>query len=309
MINDTRIKKQINEKYNSHLKEEKIYCQVQQEHHIEDHQTINPQIFVQQEDIITLNIGKNLYTNGDYSQSMTHIQKIINKYKHYNVYNSFYIDLLFSYSNICEIFNKHYIYFDTLKDIMKNIDTLCISDAQKNFCKSIYPTVCLRLKHYELSFEYIHFLNDIKGPNIHCQNMSFFKNNDTQKTLLLYDGGGLGDKIMLSRFIPQLCTTYNKNTIVFLCADRLVWLFQEIYTNIPNLLLIPQSHTHLLPMFDYHCSLLSLLKYLNITYNNIYQDTTISKINVTMTSQVQNIVSSFNKPTYVLNWKGTKQFT
>ena len=164
--------------------------------------------------------------------------------------------------------------------------------------------MCLRLKHYELSFEYIHFLNYIKGPNIHCQNMSFFKNNDTQKTLLLYDGGGLGDKIMLSRFIPQLCTTYNKNTIVFLCADRLVWLFQEIYTNIPNLLLVPQSHTHLLPMFDYHCSLLSLLKHLNITYNNIYQDTTISKINVTMTSQVQNIVSSFNKPTFVLNWKG-----
>ena len=140
--NRYRIKKQINEKYNSHLKEEKIYSQIQQEHHIENHQTTKPQIIVQQEDITTLEIGKQLYTNGEYSQSMTCIQNIMDKYKHYNVYNSFYIDLLFSYSNICEIFNKHYIYFDTLKDIMKNIDTLCISDHRKISVK-VYTPHCV----------------------------------------------------------------------------------------------------------------------------------------------------------------------
>ena len=45
--------------------------------------------------------------------------------------------------------------------------------------------------------------------------MSFFKENDVNKTILLYNGGGFGDKIMLSRFINIICEKYKQNNIIF----------------------------------------------------------------------------------------------
>ena len=67
-----------------------------------------------------------------------------------------------------------------------------------------------------MSFKTINTINSIQGPNISYENMSFFKENDKNKTLLIYDGGGFGDKIMFSRFIPKLCNSFKDNKIIFL---------------------------------------------------------------------------------------------
>ena len=128
----------------------------------------------------------------------------------------------------------------------------------------------MNIKKYELSFKTINTINSIQGPNISYENMSFFKENDKNKTLLIYDGGGFGDKIMFSRFIPKLCNSFKDNKIIFFVSDKLVWFFNKVFKNIHNLRLVHESTPIFIGKYDYHCSLLSLLKHFNITYDKLY---------------------------------------
>ena len=41
------------------------------------------------------------------------------------------------------------------------------------------------------------------------------------KIQLIYDQGGIGDKIMLSRFIPRFCDKYKENAIIFVVDEKL----------------------------------------------------------------------------------------
>ena len=131
-----RIKKQINQVNNSSLFEEKIYKNT-----IKNDDNLNniKNIVITQEDRVNLELGKNLYTNGIYYESLQIIKNIMEKFSNYDKFNSFHIDLLFSYSNICGIFNRKFPYFDKLITIMKNIELLPISLAQKNFVNPFLP--------------------------------------------------------------------------------------------------------------------------------------------------------------------------
>ena len=101
--------------------------------------------------------------------------------------------------------------------------------------------------------------------------MSFFNENDSNKNLLIYDGGGLGDKFMFARFIPILCKKYERNRIIFLQMITLHG-FDDVFGNIKNLKIVGYTKPFLLGKFDYHCSLLSLLKYLKIEYESLTFD-------------------------------------
>ena len=96
ITNDLRyeIKSQINNKYNSLIKEEKIYDISRTEENN-----------YSGEDYKKLNEGKFLYMNGEYERSMRILNSLIKKYKNYNKNDDFYIDLLFSYNNVCSVFN------------------------------------------------------------------------------------------------------------------------------------------------------------------------------------------------------------
>ncbi|MDC0142064.1 hypothetical protein OAI84_00540, partial [bacterium] len=255
-------------------------------------------------DMKNLEIGKQLYTNGSYKESMSYIEKIMQKYKEYNTYDSFFIDLLFSYSNICSIFNKPYIYFDKVKQLMTKIDTINITKEQTNFCKAIYVMVCLKMKLYKLSYEYLNHIGCIKGPNICYNNMSFFNVNDKNKILFIYDGGGLGDKFLFSRFIPKISKKYNDNKIIFLVNDRLVWFFKELFKNLLNIRIVSDKQLHCIGHFDYHCNLISFLKHLNITYKTLYNTPLYKEINININDECKKIIDTFNKRTYIFNWKG-----
>lgn len=287
ILNDQRyiIKKKINQKYKSDIQEEKIY----------NDNTIDKK---------KLEIGKKLYTDGHYEQSLSCIEKIMNKYKDYQHINSFYIDLLFSYSNILNIFNKTFPYFTKIKNIMSTLNTTNISKEQKDFCKKIYCTICLRKQLYQESYDYLNYINYIVAPNISCVNMCFFNKNDMNKTLLIYDGGGIGDKIMLSRFIPELCILYSYHHIKFLVPNSLLWFFKMCFKHLENLTVISDKTPQFIGNFDYHCSLLSLLKYLHITYDTIKPSSVYKDICVTISDPCHQIIKSFNKKTYILNWKG-----
>ena len=296
--NDRRysVKSEINKKYNSDIKEEKIYNKIK----IIDTDNVEYDI----NDLKRLEIGKKLYTDGYYNQSLKCIENIMNKYKNNKIYDSFLIDLFFSYSNICNIFNKSFPYFNRLLEIVNNLNKINISDEQKQFCCFIFSTLCLSQKKYVMSFNYLKYINYINGPNINCNNMSFFKQDDKDKTLLIYDGGGLGDKIMLSRFIPKLCNDYKDNNIIFLVCDRIVWLFKKTFKNLSNLTIISDKTTNLIREFDYHCSLLNLVKYFNITYDKIYMIDNYKNLNIKINKKCNKIISSIKDNTYIINWKG-----
>jgi len=295
--NDKRylIKKYINEKYNSELKEEKIYKNFEIEV-----STCN--------DVNNLEIGKKLYTEGKYYKSLQIIEKIMKKYENNENYDSFYIDLLFSYNNICNIFNKHFSYFDKLTYIMDNLPMLNISVQQKKFCCEAIALISLKLKNYKKSYDYLNLINYITGPNINFYNMGFFSHTDVNKTLLLYDGGGIGDVIMFMRFIPLLCNKYNKNKITFLINHKIYWMVYEVFKIYNNLKFIPDNKLKkdIIGNFDYHCSQISLIKHLKIEYNSLKFKPLLKELQINISNKLKIIIDEIKSKenTYIFNWKG-----
>jgi len=300
ITNDERytIKKKINTKYSSDLKEEKIYA----------NQTSLPCILIQDKDRIMLEKGKHLYTINNYEESYQIINKIMNKYKDYDKFDDFYVDLLFSYSNITNIFGYTNNHIHKIDVFMKTIENCKLSSEQIVFCKTIYVMICLKSLKYKESKPYLAYFNDIRGPNVNRENMSFFKKNDIGETLLVYDGGGLGDAFMLSRFIPILCDKYKRNYIVFFTHDELYWIFIKIFDNIDNLTIIPYEQHNRLPKFEYHTNLIKLIDYLNYDYDTLPKPLLLDSIlNENVSYKCQEILyylKSCNKRKYILNWFG-----
>jgi len=292
--NDQRyiIKNKINTKYFSDLKEEKIYTS-----NIDNLKSI-----------ALLEKGKYLYTNGSYEDSYKIIHELMNKYKDYTEFDAFFVDLLFSYSNITNIFKYKNIHFHKIETFMKTIDSCKLSKEQIVFCKELYVIHCLSKLKYNDAKKYLGYYNSISGPNVNSENISFFKKDDIDKTLLIYDGGGLGDKFMLCRFVPILCENYRNNNIVFFIDDKLLWIFNKLFKNISNLIIISYKNHISIPKFDYHTNLIKLIDYLNYDYNNLPKQLFINSIlNENICQNCKNIVSflkSCNKKKYILNWFG-----
>lgn len=309
--NDKRyqVKKQINDKYNSFLTEEKIYKRAS----LSTIPINETDIVVEANDMRRLEICKQLYSSGNYDDSMTGIQKLIRKYQNYSKYDAFFVDLMFSYSIICSIFDTENEYEYKIYDIMDFLSTLNIPDVQKDFCRSQFTTLCLGRKDYLHKNTTLSCINSITGPNISHKNMSFFKENDTNKTLLIYDGGGIGDKFMFGRLvfllIKNYITTQNNNKIIFIVQDPILWFMREILKEYNTITFISSRQLFLVGKYDYHCNLLSLVKYLNISYDTLpatfvpFND----KLNVEITDRCNSVLSTIQPNTYILNWKGNPE--
>jgi len=288
--NDKRyqVKRQINDKYGSELKEEKIYKK-------KTHPVPN------QNDNQLLEKGKYDYAQGNYLDSYTALHSLTKKFKDHPKFDDFYVDLLFSYNNIIHMYNYPNEYKASIDTIMNQIDDLNISAQLKEFCKKMYITDQLKEKKYTSVFKYINRINDITGPNVSYENMSFFDTDSTGKTLLIYEGGGLGDYFMFSRFIPKLCDSYKENHIVFFVMDCVNWIFRELFKNIPNLSIVTHSESSKMPTFHHHCSVIYLMKVFQIQYENLtFEPMMTHLVEKKLTHQIHHE----NKQTYLFNWKG-----
>jgi hypothetical protein len=107
---------------------------------------------------------------------------------------------------------------------------------------------------------------------------------------------------MYARFIRKICEINEKNNIVFLIDDGLVWIFKHVYNDIKNIKIIKFSERDNLPFFDYHINITMLLKFLNVTYENLYIDYYLKNIPET-TFDTSNIIDS-TKKNIVINWHG-----
>ena len=279
--NDERyqIKRKINIKYGSELIEEKGYAQSHTK-----------------SDLDQLERGKQCYTEGKYTESYEIISKIMQQHAMSNKVDSFMIDLLFSYQNIVNMFHMENPHYGKIQSIMSNIENIDVPNEQNEFMKTNYASYCLQNNDYTNASPYLNQLNSVSGPNVNKKNMSFFSETDSNKTLLVYDGGGIGDKIMLARFIPILCKLYCKNHIIFVTDENIVYLFKACF-EIPNLHITTFANVG---RFDYHCSLLSLIQYLHIEYSDI----TFQPLFTCIPTVDALDIKCENKRQYILNWKG-----
>ena len=137
---------------------------------------------------------------------------------------------------------------------------------------------CLNNSDYNHAKKYLGYFNSISGPNVYSDNISFFKTNDFNKTLLIYDGGGFGDKFMFCRFIPFLCEKYKTHNIIFIVDRELIWIFNKLFENISNLNIFSYDKLSSLPKFDYHTNLIKLIDYLNYDYCNLPKQLSLDPI-------------------------------
>jgi len=309
-FNDKRaeIKKKINQEFNSFLKEEKIYTNY--------NQLLQQNRVIQEKDLKLLEKGKKFYVDGTYKESLEIIEKLYNKYiKNDNIdfnndidFNNFIIELCFSYWNIKVMFTKGSINIDILKKIVENLYQISCSPKLKDYCKQKFCICCLQLNRFSLAYPYLNNYNYITGPGVNKDNMSFFKNTDTGKTLFLYDGGGIGDIIMLSRFVPIICNHYSSNYIILLVNIRIAWIFQKIFSQYKNLKIITEENLDNNFSFDYHTNLIYFFKHFSIkkreeiTFSYLFDKIDLPKSQIVF--KILDKINSSSRKTYVFNWKG-----
>ena len=274
--NDLRyqVKKQINEEYSSQIKEEKIY-------------KLN-----KLDQFTLLQNCQHAYDSGNITFAKHIITKLMKKYIKPNLlYNDFTVNLLISYDNINNFYMEE-SYNQIFKDLLLNISNISISEPLKEFTKRHLLFHFLRKKQYKQVYSFFNEINSISGPNVTKDTMSYNKENNT---ILLYDGGGIGDKIMFFRFVLNL--PQNQNFIFFL-NDELVWIFKQICPS--NVQLLGYKEAVKMPSFSSHCSLFYLMKVLEITETNLPFEPYLKSLQGTSYTLPN---SSYSRR-YIFNWKG-----
>ena len=303
ITNDERynIKKQINEKYNSHIIEEKIYKnEISNNKRVLDNTISN-------NDEKKLKQATLLFSMCKIKESYSILSALVNNYENCNIVNYFTANLFFSF-HICQsTLGLKITHKTNIENIINNIDNLKNSDLKKYINKQTCLYFLL-ISEYKKSYPYLKYINLAEGPfNININTISYLYDNDINKIMLFYSSGGIGDIIMFSRFIPEYCYKYKNNKILYCIKDSLYWLFKKVFNNIDNLLLFPFSKSiEILNKykFNHHTNITEIFKLLDKGYddiknNNYLKDITGSDIDI------NNIIHK-NKKNIIINWKGNK---
>ena len=310
ITNDERynIKKQINEKYNSYIIEEKIYKnEISNNTEISNNKEVLNNNIISNNDEKKLEQATLLFSMHKIKESYSILCALVNNYENCNIVNYFTANLFFLF-HICQstlglkITNK-----TNIENIINNIDNLENSDL-KIYIYNQSGLYFLLIGEYKKSFPYLKYINRAEGPfNININTVSYLDNNDINKIMLFYSSGGIGDIIMFSRFIPEYCYKHKNNKILYCIKDSLYWLFKKVFNNIDNLLLFPFSKSiEILNKykFNHHTNITEIFKLLDKGYddiknNNYLKDITGSDI------EINNIIHK-NKKNIIINWKGNK---
>lgn len=294
-----RIKREINKITNSKYIEEKSY---------------NFQI-VSQKDKTILERAKILYISGQYETAYTTIKELTNKFSDVETPNMFNIELFISAQNIFNVLGYNDSFMDTLHKIMAEIEHYGLDTEFVKYCKNQYCLFCLKERLYTKAYPYLNLVGIISGPGVSYDNMSFPDESDHGKNILIYDGGGIGDKLMLSRFIPDICAKYKNHTITFFLDDNVIWVMKSIFHNIRNLKIVPYSNPRLLGRIDNHFNLMMSLRLLNIEYDNLKFTPLLKDIQTNVNEHTKEIIVNIKnirdrgKKVYVFNWKGNPKNT
>lgn len=216
------------------------------------------------------------------------------------------LQLYCAYEVICTTMGRENPYIHKMTLTHKTIGSALLTHANKTYCMAL-----LHQKEYKKVKRLMPYLQEFTGPtNIKPETMSYFQPNDRNKTLLIYNSGGIGDIIMHGRFIRRICESQPENKIIFLVNDNLSWLFHEalLGCNLPlsNLIIIDLSTFSIFPKkYDYHTNITMLFIHLQLTYDTLYIDYYLEQVkgNPLM---LENYIQP-HKKNIIINWCGNKR--
>ena len=248
----------------------------------------------------TLERAKTLYHSGKYDDAYKTINTLT-KNLQLDTPNIFNIELLISAQNIYNIIGHHdQRLLEAFHKIIKDIEHYGLNAEFITYCKNQYCLICLKNRLYTKAYPYLNFVGVIRGPQVSMFNMSIPNESEQGKNVLIYDGGGIGDKFMLCRFIPDICEKYQNHTITFFLNDNIIWIIKSIFHNIKNLKIVPYSNPRLIGHIDHHFNLMMSLKVLNIQYEDLKFTPLFKNVQTNTNKEIE----YKDKKTYVLNWKG-----
>ena len=289
ITNDKRylIKKQINELFDSVIKEEKIY----------NYETLHNKI----------KESKNYYANGKFLESYNILKNIItsNNIDFENNLTSQNLDILVSYLTACSSVNRNFEFLDIYKNILKNLYILNINTEYSLHIRRSYLYYILYYNDYVNSLDYLKYFGIVSIYNMNYSNTCFIEN--TNDVIFLYIGGGLGDHIMLIRLIKILSDCYPNNKIIYLTLEPIKWLVKYILKDLTNITIITSKeefdNMKLLQVITKHCSILELIKFLKLTKEYIYNNFTPLLETITLTNNFN--MEKIKNNSYIFNWKGS----
>ena len=298
-VNDKRylIKKQINHKYTSDIVEEKLHETLStSSKNTEQNTTV---------DSDQLNLSQQYFASHRIFECEEMISKLVEKYKDREEINDFMTKLFICNNCVREFIGKEPQFLDKIDIYVgaaKCGNLFTTDTAAKEHFYRMYCFSLLKNKEYKKAGPYMKYINIVRGPFISPDSCALdIPNND--KTILLYAGGDIGDKIMFSRFIPQFCKVYSTNTILFLIDDNLTWIFYDAFPGITNLKLINFSARDSIPRFDYHINITQLFYNLNLDYSKIYTNYYLKHVSGSGIN-LDNIIKA-DKLNVVINWHGS----
>jgi hypothetical protein len=298
--NDQRyiIKKQINQLCDSVIQEEKIYTT-----------TIHSPI--QKTDANLFDECVILYNNGEYIKNNQLLKHLCDKLNtNTNTYSNLSIQIFFSYNVSCYMIHITNIYRHKLEEIIDFIhstNTFFPNEFIMN-TKRLYGFVGLEEENYLICKKYTKYVQVVTGSYndeyiITPDNMGFFKQTDTNKCLLIYCSGGIGDIVMFIRFLKVICIeekTKRNNRIIIIMNDELVWMFQPWLQGVCQI--IPTICSTMIKHFDYHLNLTQLIYYYKPeieSFNKLFIDYYLEPL------LIKNTIKK-NKKNIIINWSCNK---
>jgi hypothetical protein len=297
-VNDQRyqIKRQINEKYNSEIIEEKLHKSL----------STTPENNTQNiADLKLLDLAQEYFALNKILDSAKILRDLVVKYNTCDDINDFIAKLFICNNCVREFIGEEPQFLDKLDTyiVAANYNKIFITDpnAKEHFYR-MYCFSLLRNREYKKAGPYMKYMNIVRGPNVSPDTTSIDIPKDG-KTILLYSGGGIGDKIMFGRFIPQFCKVHSTSTILFLIDDGLIWIFLDIFSNITNLKIIKYSDRQSLPDFKYHLNITQLFYSLKLNADDIYTNHYLNDVSES-TINLDNIINA-DKFNVIINWHGS----
>jgi hypothetical protein len=286
MTNDERyrVKRTLNGLMDSTLVEEKIY-------------EPTPFNIETAEDHAYFGRARKAFDRGDYETSFRIFEKLCLKFKE-SPASAFVCDLLSSYDTNAAFLGVQNNYIDLMDQILPQTPQY-IKDP--DHCKHIlmnYGMHLMRRKEYSKATEYLRVMNGVNAPGISPETMSLPPAGTKGATLLVYMGGGIGDKIMFARFIPVLCEEQKDNSVVFLVDDNLYWIFSQVFIQ-PNLRIVPFSMRSIIN-FSHHCNIHMIHHWLGLEYEDILPLDYLRLLPIESSINL----SKDTRKTVLINWHG-----
>lgn len=248
----------------------------------------------------------NLFENGDFKRCHVLLKTLADKYKHTRiaaVNADVMVQLYCAYQVSCATMGIENTYSHKL--VIAHNTHLNISPGLFNHAQTIHCIALLEQKEYVKVQPLMPYLQTFTGPNISPNAMSYFQETDRNKTLLVYNSGGIGDIIMYSRFIRQVCESQLENNVVYLVNDEMHWMLHQALSGLRNLQVVQFSAFKRSPQkYDHHTNVNMLFVHLNIAYEMLRNDCYLEHVQGSAITTADFI--HLHKKNVVINWCGNK---